>query len=64
MDLNIYNKSDYLGINTSQKWMNFAIFFYLRFFFPDTILGICFGFPVIHIIPLFYSQTKRLWPQK
>jgi hypothetical protein len=55
MDLNIYNKSDFLGINTSQEWMNFAILFTMNFFFKDTILEICFGFPVIHIIPLFYS---------
>jgi hypothetical protein len=26
----------------------------------DTILGICYVFPVIHIIPLFYSQTISL----
>jgi hypothetical protein len=64
MDLIIYNKNDFLGINTSQKWMNFAIFFHHRIFFPDTNLGISFGFLIIHIIPLFYSQTKRLRPQK
>jgi hypothetical protein len=27
---------------------------------PDTILGICYGFLVVHIIPLFYSQTISL----
>jgi hypothetical protein len=58
MDLNIYNKSDFLGINTSQKWMNFVILFPIRIFFPDTILGFFFGFPVIHIILLFYSQKN------
>jgi hypothetical protein len=30
--------------------MNFAILFTMTFFFKDTILGICFGFSVIHII--------------
>jgi hypothetical protein len=29
-------------------------------FFPDPILGICYVFPVIHIIPLFHSQTISL----
>jgi hypothetical protein len=28
--------------------------------FPDTILGISYVFQVIHIIPLFYSQTNSL----
>jgi hypothetical protein len=36
----------------------------LQNFFPDTILGICFVFPVTHIIPLFYSQTNALGPEK
>jgi hypothetical protein len=27
---------------------------------PDPILGICYVFPVIHIIPLFHSQTISL----
>jgi hypothetical protein len=31
-------------------------------FFPDTILGICYVFPVIHIIPLLYSQLNSLCP--
>jgi hypothetical protein len=64
MDLIIYCKSDFLGINTSQEWMNFAILFTMIFFFKDTILEICFGFLVIHIIPLFYSQTNALGPEK
>jgi hypothetical protein len=29
-------------------------------FYPDTILGMCYIFPAIHIIPLFYSQTISL----
>jgi hypothetical protein len=29
-------------------------------FFPVTILGICFVFSIIHISPLFYSQTISL----
>jgi hypothetical protein len=29
---------------------------FLQNFFPATILGICYVFPIIHIIPLFYSQ--------
>jgi hypothetical protein len=33
---------------------------FLQNFFPDPILGICYVFPVIHIIPLFYSQTISL----
>jgi hypothetical protein len=34
---------------------------FLQNFFPDTILGICYVFPVIlHIIQLFYSQTISL----
>jgi hypothetical protein len=28
---------------------------FLQNFFPNTILGICYVFPIIHIIPLFYS---------
>jgi hypothetical protein len=27
--------------------------------FPDTILGICYVFPVIHIISLFHSQRQE-----
>jgi hypothetical protein len=30
----------------------------------NTILGICFVFTVIHIIPLFYSETNALGPEK
>jgi hypothetical protein len=37
---------------------------FLQIFFPDTILGICYVFPVIHIIPLFYSHTISLWTKK
>jgi hypothetical protein len=33
-------------------------------FFPDTILGICYVFPVIDIITLFYSHTISLWTEK
>jgi hypothetical protein len=44
--------------------MNFVILFPLRIFFPETILGFFFGFPVIHIIPLFYSQTIQLGTDK
>jgi hypothetical protein len=33
---------------------------FLQNFFPDSILGICYVFPVIHIIPLFHSQTISL----
>jgi hypothetical protein len=29
-------------------------------FFPGPILGICYIVPVIHIIPLFHSQTISL----
>jgi hypothetical protein len=32
MDLNIYYKSDFLGVNTSQEWMNFAILFTMIIF--------------------------------
>jgi hypothetical protein len=34
---------------------------FLQNFFPDPILGICYVVPVIHIIPLFHSQTITLW---
>jgi hypothetical protein len=33
-------------------------------FFPVTILGICYVFPVIDIIPLFYRQTISLGTEK
>jgi hypothetical protein len=62
MDLNNYYKSDFLG--TWQEWMNFAILFTMIFFSKTLFLEICFGFLVIHIIPLFYSQTNALGPEK
>jgi hypothetical protein len=34
---------------------------FLQNFFSDLILGICYVFPFIHIIPLFHSQTISLW---
>jgi hypothetical protein len=35
-----------------------------KLFFSDTILGMCYVFPVIHIIPLFHSQTNALCSEK
>jgi hypothetical protein len=44
---------------------NLKKYMFLQNFFPATILGICYVFPVIDIIPLFDSQTisfnEQMW---
>jgi hypothetical protein len=61
-DLNFSNFSKkYFSKNGQRLYLtllcdNLKKSMFLQNFFPGTILGICYVFPVIHIISLFYSQ--------